>query len=388
MEPPSDAIDRLRLARAESVGPVAYRRLMRRYGTATLAIAALPELARAGGRAMSPRVPSRDEAEAEISAVARRGARLLFLDAPGYPAVLALLDDPPPVLTVLGDGDALARRAVAVVGSRNASSNGRRMAETLAHDLAAAGLAVVSGLARGIDAAAHVGALAAREAGAGGTIACVAGGLDVPYPPEHAGLQTRIAAEGGVVLAEMPLGTVPLARHFPRRNRIIAGLALGVVVVEAALRSGSLITARLALEAGREVFAVPGSPLDARCNGANDLIRQGAQITESAADVLANLPDHPLREGLARDPLFLRDEPPPGLAAPPTEATAPAELTEQARVEIAALLGPAPTCVDDLIRRCQLSAPAIMSALLELELAGRVETLPGNRVVLLAGGAD
>ncbi|MBV8219212.1 MAG: DNA-protecting protein DprA, partial [Solirubrobacterales bacterium] len=284
----------------------------------------------------------------------------------------------PPVLAVLGDAGVLGGRTVGIVGSRNASANGRRFAQTLAHDLAESGVAVVSGLARGIDAAAHIGAL---ERGA--TVACIAGGLDLPYPPEHAELQSRIA-RAGAVLAEMPLGTGPLARHFPRRNRIIAGLSLGVVVVEAALRSGSLITARLALAAGRELFAVPGSPLDARCRGSNDLIRQGAHLVEEAADVLASLPDHHLREGVARLPLFARGSPAPELGEQP--AIEFADPSARMRAEIASLLSATPTLVDDLIRRCQFSTPAVMSALLELELAGRVETLPGNRVALLSAG--
>jgi DNA processing protein len=238
---------------------------------------------------------------------------------------------------------------------------------------------VVSGLARGIDAAAHTGALQT-----GYTVAAIAGGLDVAYPPEHAALQRRIA-EAGAVVTEAPLGTTPQARHFPRRNRIIAGLALGVVVVEAALRSGSLITARLAQENGRELFAVPGSPLDPRARGTNDLIRQGAHLTETAADVLANLPDHPSLQGLGRDPLFASgpspgfEEPPPTWLEPPES---PLDLAK-ARMQVIDLLGTSPTAVDDVVRRCQFSAAAIMAVLLELELAGRVETLPGNRVALL-----
>ncbi len=240
----------------------------------------------------------------ELHALDRLGARMIFAGEAGYPPLLAMLDDAPAVIAVLGDPALLADRAVALVGGRNASANGQRMAESLAAELAHS-LVVVSGLARGIDAAAHTGALQT-----GRTVAAVAGGLDVPYPPEHADLQRRIA-ETGAVITEAPLGTTPQARHFPRRNRIIAGLALGVVVVEAALRSGSLITARLAQEAGRELFAVPGSPLDPRSRGANDLIRQGAHLTETAQDVLDNLPDHPSREGLAASPA-VRTRPLPG----------------------------------------------------------------------------
>ena len=263
-----DTIDRLRLARAEGVGPVTYRRLLARFGTPAAALRALPGLARAGGRATPPTVPDEDTAAAELAATVKLGGRLLLFGAVDYPPLLALLDDAPPAIAVLGDLGLLSVRAIALVGGRNASVNGRRIAEDLGAELARAGLGVVSGMARGIDAAAHQGALSVGPP-LGRTVAVVAGGLDVPYPPDHAELQRRIAAAGAVV-TEAPPGTIPQARHFPRRNRIIAGLALGVVVVEAALRSGSLITARLATEAGREVFAVPGSPLDPRSCGGNE----------------------------------------------------------------------------------------------------------------------
>ncbi len=371
--------DHLRLSRAEGVGPVAYRRLLARHDGPAEAIRALPELARAGGRAAAPAIPTDAEAEAELDRLAKMGGRLLVIGQPGYPPLLALLDDAPPVLAVLGDVTVLAGRGIAVVGGRNASANGQRMAAALAEEAASAGLAVISGLARGIDAAAHEGSLRAGQ-----TVAAVAGGLDMPYPPEHADLQRRIAEQGAVV-AEAPLGTAPQARHFPRRNRIIAGLALGVVVIEAALRSGSLITARLAQEAGRELFAVPGSPLDPRARGSNDLIRQGAHLTETAADVLANLPDHPFRQGLQRNPLFAREQPAEIEPDEPVQdASVPPGDLVTARRTVADLLGPSPTAVDDLVRRCQLSPAAVMAALLELELAGRIETLPGQRVALLA----
>ena len=373
-------VNRLRLARAEGVGPITYRRLLRRYRDPAEALDALPRLARAGGRPIVPLIPTVATAEREMERVQRLRGRLLFVDGPDYPPLLGLLDDAPPVLAVLGCVEALQRSAVALVGSRNASANGQRMAELLAQQLASAALVVVSGLARGIDAAAHEGALRT-----GMTVACVAGGVDVPYPPEHARLQARIAAEGAVV-GELPPGTAPLPRYFPRRNRVIAGLALGVVVVEAATRSGSLITARLAQEAGRELFAVPGSPLDPRCRGANDLIRNGAHLVESAADVLENLPDHPGREGLARDPLFARNRPPPGLpelVSPWAGPEPPVADTAQARAALLQLLGPSPTSVDDLARRCQLSPATVNSALMDLELAGRVEALPGNRFALI-----
>ncbi|MBV9655362.1 MAG: DNA-protecting protein DprA [Acetobacteraceae bacterium] len=371
-------INHLRLARTEGVGPLTYRRLLRRYGTPAAAIAALPALARSGGRASTPATPSRAEASREADALARMGARLLVLDHPDYPPLLGMLDDAPPVVALLGDPAALAGPAVALVGGRNASANGQRMAERLAEELAGAGYAVVSGLARGVDGAAHRGALRG-----GRTVAAIAGGLDKPYPAEHAALQVRIVAEGGAVVAEAPLGTAPQARHFPRRNRVIAGLSLAVVVVEAALRSGSLITARLAQEAGRELFAVPGSPLDPRCRGSNDLIRQGAHLTESLADVLDNLPDHPSGGGIERSPLFKRGPAPDMAPADPDWAEAEGSAASgEARRAVVELLGPSPTPVDDLIRRCQFSPATVMAVLLELELAGRVESLSGHRVAL------
>jgi len=371
-----EALDRLRLARTDGVGPVTYRRLLRRFTTAAEALSALPGLAQSGGRAVPPVIPAISVAQREMDSVAKLGGRILILDGPDYPPLLALLDAAPPVLSVLGDVGALNTRAVALVGARNASANGQRMAEILAADLALAGLVVVSGMARGIDTAAHNGALST-----GRTVAAIASGIDITYPPENSALQRRVA-EGGAVVAEAPFGTAPQARHFPRRNRVIAGLSLGVVVVEAAPQSGSLITARLAQDDGREVFAVPGSPLDPRCRGSNDLIRSGAHLTETAADVLGNLPDHPNREGLSRSPLFARGQP-PGMAERPAEAFGPVLDPDLVRRRVIELLSYSPTPVDDLVRRCQFSASAVVTALLELELADRVEMLPGNQVSLV-----
>jgi DNA processing protein len=366
---PAEELARLRLARTEGVGPATFRRLIDRHGSARAALAALPRASAASGKPLTPW--PEDLAQREMEALAQLGGTWLHLGGPGYPPLLALLEDAPPVLAVLGDPALLLRRQVAVVGARSASAGGRRLAEEIAAGLTAGGVAVTSGLARGIDAAAHQGALNAH----GRTIAAVAGGLDQPYPPENAALQARIAAEGGAVVAEAPLGTAPLARHFPRRNRIVAGLVLGVVVVEAALRSGSLITARLALEAGREVFAVPGSPLDPRAQGGNDLIRQGAHLVETAEDVLANLPPGP-REM----PLFRPRSAP---AAEPD--TAPESLPPgDAQGQVLELIGAAPVAVDDLAQRCHLSPPAVRAILLDLELSGLVEPLPGNRVARAA----
>jgi DNA processing protein len=364
----TDQIDRLRLVRTEGVGPVTYRRLLERYQTPAAALDALPRLVRAGGRTTPPPSVPLGEMQRELDRTAALGGRMIFLGDPDYPPLLAMMDDAPPCLTVRGEGKLALRRCVATVGGRNASANGQRMAETLAAELAAA-VVVVSGLARGIDTAAHQGAMRT-----GHTIAVIAGGIDQPYPPENADLHHRIA-ETHLLITEAPFGTVPQARHFPRRNRIIAGLSLGVVVVEAAPRSGSLITARIAQEAGREIFAVPGSPLDPRARGGNELIRQGAVLVETAVDVLDNLP---LEPAVNRPPLAGFGEP----RTPPYELSGPSDHAPEATSEILALLSPEPTLVDDLVRRCHLTSSVTMAVLLELELAGRVETLAGNRVAL------
>jgi DNA processing protein len=365
----TDRIDHLRLLRTEGVGPVTYRRLLARYHTPAAALDALPRLARAGGRATAPKVISIADAEREFERTGALGGRMLFLGDPDYPPLLAMMDDAPPCLILCGEAGLARQPCVAAVGGRNASANGQRMAETLAADLAVT-VVVVSGLARGIDTAAHNGAMRT-----GRTIAVIAGGIDQPYPAENAGLHRRIA-EAHLLITESPIGTVPQARHFPRRNRIIAGLSLGVVVVEAALRSGSLITAHIAQEAGREVFAVPGSPLDPRSRGGNDLIRQGAMLVETAADVLDNLPREPAAPG-SHKPGFSEPE----RHRPPEPAAS--ETPPGAQAAILALLSPEPTMVDDLVRHCHLSPAVTMAVVLELELAGRVETLPGSRVALL-----
>ncbi len=368
-------LDALRLARTENVGPITFRRLVERFGSAGAALAALPDLARRGGRARPLKPFPREAAERELAALDRLGARLLLVTEPDYPQALAALDDAPPVLSVQGDAALLGRRAIAIVGARNASANGRRLATELARELAEAGLVVVSGLARGIDAAAHRGALAQA------TVAVVAGGVDIAYPPENEALQRDIAGRGAL-LAELPPGTVPQARHFPRRNRLVSGLALGVVVVEAAPRSGSLITARFALEQGREVFAVPGSPLDPRCRGSNNLIREGATLTETAADVLQVL-DGMSRAQVGRPrPVALAE------SGTPDEGGAGGSEIDAARRTVMEQLGPAPTAVDELIRQTALAPALVRTALLELELAGRLDRLAGDRVALIAERFD
>ena len=340
---------------------------------------------RRGERAKTVTAVTRGAAEAELAALHHAGARLVCWGEPGYPSALAAIEDAPPILTVLGEAQLLQRPMIAVVGARNASANGRRLARDLAAELGLGRLVVISGLARGIDAAAHLGALET------GSVAVVAGGANVVYPEENRGLYDALVRQGAVV-AELPLGTEPQARHFPRRNRIISGMALGVVVVEAAARSGSLITARFALEQGREVFAVPGSPLDPRARGCNDLLRHGANLTETAADVLSQLgpqlsgvellrPIPSIAIPVTRPPIPSpasgggnRRVPAPGLGQP---------VADEAGLElILERLGPTPVAVDELVRQCQMSAAAVATLLLELELAGRVERHPGNLVSL------
>lgn len=368
--------DRLRLFRSENVGPVTYRQLLSHYNSAGAALDALPELARRG-RGRKIKVCPADTAIEELEALDRLGAQLLTLGEPAYPAALAAIDDAPPVLSVRGDANILSQPSVAVVGARNASTNGRNLAQRLAADLCAKDLSeeedaryvVVSGLARGIDGAAHRGAL---DAG-GSTVAVMAGGVDVIYPPEHEELYADICAAGAVV-SELPPGLRPQAAHFPRRNRIIAGLSLGVVVVEAATRSGSLITARLALEQGREVFAVPGSPLDPRSRGANRLIRDGATLTESVADI---------RNGLAP---MLTALPRPESALPTLFdglSDSEGDGLDSARNAVAACLSPTPVTVDEIVRQCQVTAPVVHTVLLEMELAGLIERQPGNRIAAI-----
>jgi DNA processing protein len=356
-----ERFDWLRLARTESVGPVTFAHLIGRYGSSSRALAALPELARRGGGVKAPVLASTGQAEAEMAAGAALGARLIVSGEEDFPRLLAVLDPPPPLIWALGDVAILARPAVAVVGSRECSAAGQRMARTLAHDLGVGGYVVISGLARGIDAAAHHGAIAT------GTIAVLAGGVDRVWPPQNADLYEAILAKGCIV-SDRPIGHEAKARDFPRRNRLISGLALGVVVVEAELRSGSLITARLAGEQGREVFAVPGSPLDPRARGANDLLRQGATLVEEADDVLRVLDSQPS--------VFEPDQPTYAydLVSDGPETEGLVEVVE-------ALLSPTPTSIDELARAAEAPMPAVLAALMELTLAGRAELMAGGLVV-------
>ncbi len=359
--------DWLRLIRSENVGPITFHNLLEQFGTAGAALAALPDLARRGGRASRIKVFPKASAQRELEAAQACGAEMVAICEPGYPPLLAHIENAPPLIFVLGHKSLLGKRCVALVGVRNASISGCRFAWTMAAELGEQGFLVVSGLARGIDTAAHEGALES------GTLAVMAGGVDVAYPKENTGLHARIAAQGALV-SEVSPGTQPQARHFPRRNRIISGFCRGVVVVEASCNSGSLITARMALEQNREVFAVPGSPTDPRTQGTNDLIRQGAVLVRSADDVagiLRNLMEQPLAERKALD-----FTPSPALPLDDKQA-------EQTRILVEGMLNSAPVTVDEIIRASRLPTPFISVALLELELAGRLERHPGGRVSLI-----
>jgi len=359
-----ERLDWLRLIRSENVGPRTFRALLGHFGSARAALDALPDLARRGGAARPTRVCSRAEAERELAAARALGLVMIGLTEPDYPAPLAAIADPPPLLAVRGNAAVLARPAVAIVGSRNASAAGQKIAQRLAREIGEAGYVIISGLARGIDAAAHRGSLPT------GTVAVLAGGHDNIFPENHVDLLDTILQDGAAV-SEMPLGWVLRAHDFPRRNRLISGLAIGVIVVEAAKRSGSLITARMALEQGREVFSVPGSPLDPRAEGTNDLIKQGATLVTETGDVLAAL--KPMIGGPRG---FAENE--AGDPAPPR-----AEPGSDQRAMIVGLLGPTPVSIDDLIRLSGAPPAVVRMVLLELELAGRLER-HGNGLVSLA----
>jgi DNA processing protein len=355
-----DLVARVRLIRSELIGPVTFRQLIARFGGAEAALAAIPDLAaRGGGR--PPSITPEAVARREIDRVEALGARYLALGQGLYPSLLAELPAAPPLLIAKGDFALLERQAVAIVGARNASAAACRFARGLARDLGQEGLVVVSGLARGIDAAAHDGSLAS------GTIGCAAGGIDIFYPPENEERQKRMM-ETGLVVSERPPGLEPRAKDFPRRNRIIAGLSLGVIVVEAAPKSGSLITARLATEAGRDVMAVPGSPLDPRAQGCNQLIRDGATLVQNAADVLETI--RPLDARVRSEP------------APYEPQPEPADADADVRQRVEQLLGPSPVPVDELVRLADCPSGAVQLVLLELDLAGRLDRHAGGRVSL------
>jgi DNA processing protein len=388
-------LDWLRLIRSEKVGPRTFRSLINKFGGASAALEALPDLARKGGRLLL-KVATRAEAEKEMAAAARLGVRFVAMGEPDYPKTLQAIDTAPPLIAVRGSVDVLSRPCVAMVGSRNASAAGLTFAERLSRQLGEAGYVIASGLARGIDTRAHRATLET------GTIAVMAGGHDRIYPSENEKLLLSIVEQGGAIVSEMPFGWEPRGRDFPRRNRIVSGLSYGVVVVEAARRSGSLITARFALEQGREVFAVPGSPLDPRAEGTNDLIRDGATLcagVEHVTSVLEPLIAAGPRESAMEesqqhagieelwDELDL-----PDIARPPVAHVAldggfyeEGAAAPQAEIQVIDLLGPSPVAIDDLVRQSGLSIRIVQTALLDLEIAGRLERHGGNAVSLVAG---
>jgi DNA processing protein len=355
----------LRLIRSDNVGPATFRDLINHFGSAEAALSMLPELSARGGATRSIRIATEAEAYRELEAAQRFGARFVSIGEPDYPQALRQIDGAPPLLAVKGDLSVLNRPAVGIVGSRNASISGAKFAAMIARECGRAGYAVVSGLARGVDTAAHRASLVT------GTIAAMAGGLDQPYPPENVGLLEEIWNGNGLAVSEMPFGWEPRARDFPRRNRLIAGISLGVAVVEAAVRSGSLITARMAGEFGRLVFAVPGSPLDPRCHGTNGLLKDGAMIVTSPEDVVEALAP------LSQPDLFSL----PSAEEPKREGSRmslPPDETDRTLVIDA--LGPTPTEVDDIIRHTGLSASAVYLVLLELDMAGRLHRHVGGLV--------
>ncbi len=352
----------LRLIRSDNIGPVTFRELINHFGSAEKALEALPDLARRGGGARSPRIAAAADVERELETA----DRFVGIGEPDYPPALREIDGAPPLIAMKGSGQTVVRHSFGIVGSRNASINGAKFAAMLARQCGQAGYTIASGLARGIDAAAHSASLST------GTVAMLAGGLDKPYPPENFRLLDEIYANGGATISEMPFGWEPRARDFPRRNRLIAGVSLGVLIVEAAERSGSLITARLAGEFGRLVFAVPGSPLDSRCRGTNRLIKDGAMLVTEAADILDALspliePRLPLQH-VAKERIEEGDMSPPG---------------DDERTIIAQALGPSPVETDDIIRHTGLPAATVYLVLLELDIAGRLNRHSGGRVSLI-----
>ncbi len=363
-----EKLDWLRLYRTENIGPITFYKLLERYGDAEKALLALPELGKKGGRKKPLTAPAMQAIEAEYEALKKVGGDIVTASCPEYPMALSAIDDAPPVLSYLGDITLANKSCIALVGARNASINGRKFAEKISRDLGARGQIIASGLARGIDTAAHKGALET------GTIAVVAGGIDIVYPQENTELFHQIR-EKGLILAESPWGQEPVARLFPRRNRIVSGLSAAVIIVEATLKSGSLITARMAGEQGRDVMAVPSHPLDPRGQGPNHLIREGATLIRNADDVIEiinNFSGNGLRDVLST---------PQNFSINPVSNDD--DVTEKTIEDIAEQLSFSAITVDELLRSCQLSISALQMILLELELAGRIERLPGNRVRLL-----
>ncbi len=368
----SEIFDRLRLIRSANVGPVSYYRLMQQYGTAKNALRALPELTRSGGR-RRPEIASKRSIEREIETVEKLGGKFLFHDQHTYPAFLSELRNAPPVLIWRGDISLIQRPAVAIVGARNASAASRSFARMLADELTEQGVSIVSGLARGIDTAAHEGSI--KRA----TVAVIAGGTDIYFPPENQELQEQIATKG-LLLSEQPPGTEPHARHFPFRNRIIAGLTIGTVIIEAAPKSGSLITARLAAESGRHVMAVPGSPMDPRSQGCNGLIKEGASLIQSAEDVLELI--RPMDERMVQKSITVEQPVAMVVGTRETRKEEKGSSKQQMQFNILNLLSTTPVTVDELVRQSHIDPAEIQLILLELELAGKLTRSAGARVAL------
>lgn len=379
---PDERFARLRLARSQNVGPRTFFHLLRRFGTAERAMQAMPNLAAMGGKSSYEVCPV-EVAAAEMAAGERAGAVMLQPGDPDYPSLLAAIDPAPPVLWVLGDIELFQKQAIAIVGARNASALGLRTARRLARELAATGRVIVSGLARGIDTAAHEATLTT------GTIAVLAGGLDEVYPPENLALAERIAQNGALV-SEMPFGMAPTSRHFPKRNRLISGLAEGVVLVEAATRSGSLITARFALEQGREAMACPGAPEDPRVAGCNQMIREGAALVRHAGDIEEAL-SAPHARGFAEGgESYHFDADLFGEEAMRDDYDALSDFDEDGHdtddvlaEQIVEYLGPTPVEIDEVARQCGATPGELSLAILELDLAGRIEILPGGMIAAL-----
>lgn len=366
----SNPLEVLRLIRSERVGPVTFFHLVKFCGSITKALEMAPEISRRGGRKKPIVITPKADAEREFEALTKFGAKVILYGEERYPRLLQYISDAPPLLTVRGHAHLFNHtKLVGIVGARNASTNGCLFAKKLAGDLGAAGYSVVSGLARGIDASAHRGSIAS------GTIAVIGGGIDNIYPPENAALYAEIAAAGAII-SELPFGAEPHARSFPGRNRIIAGMSRGLLVVEASLKSGSLITAEYATDYGRDVFAVPGSPMDPRCHGTNRLLKDGAILVESARDIIGNL------SSIGELPLAERE---PGMFAESAFAFPDEQTLNDARASVLTALSASPTLIDDVIAATQLPPHLLMAVLLELELAGRLERHAGSRVALRMG---
>lgn len=363
----SEKLSWLRLARTENVGPITFYRLVERYGSASEALDALPELSKRGGRKKPLTAPPVSSIETEYAELTKHGGDIVTAMCEAYPIALTATDDAPPILSYFGDISLVNKNCIAMVGARNASLNGRKFAEKLASDLGSKDQIVVSGLARGIDTAAHKGALSS------GTIAVVAGGIDIVYPEENMDLFKEIK-ERGLILAESPWGQKPFAQSFPRRNRIVSGISKACVVVEATMRSGSLITARLSGEQGRDVMAVPGHPLDPRAQGPNHLIREGATLVRNADDVLEII--RSFSGNTLREPLHISNS----FSEPPANDE---DVPENAQETVLSNLSFTPITVDELLRSCHLTIPVMQTVLLELELAGRIKREAGSRVCLL-----